>query len=784
MWDITLPIRHLVEFLMRSGSIDARAAAGFDRAREGSRIHRRLQKEGGPDYRAEVHLSRTIVCGDFRYTLQGRADGILTQDDTTIIDEIKTTQLPLERISEDRFPAHWAQACCYGYILCQEEELSGVTVRLTYVQTETGGIARFMRPYTAQQLTEQVMSLLCQYERWARLEVEWRQHRNQSLQSITFPFGAYRAGQRTMAAAVYRTIAAGNRLFCCAPTGIGKTMSVLFPALKAMGGGMGEKIFYLTAKTITGRAAEEALDKLKQHQPSLCLRSISLTAKDKLCMLEERNCIPEQCPYANGYFDRANDAVYTLMQRGSPINRHVLTQAAEEFQLCPYELALDLSTWSDCIICDYNYLMDPVVHLQRFFESRGDYIFLMDEAHNGVDRCRDMFSAVLRKSDVLALRKALPKKQKGLRNAVNGLNNALLSLRTECEEAGQACLVKKQFPEMLNAPVQRFVAAVTDWLEDHRGEDPALEKAILTLFFDVRFFGRISEMYDDTYTTLMIRSGSDLTVRLLCLDPSAQVDEALAKGRASILFSATMTPMDYYRSVLGGEHNAYTLGLDSPFHPGNMGLYVADTVSTRYAHRTESADTVIELLARMTEAKAGHYIAYFPSYAYMAQIYSKFTERYPDIRTVCQERGMDEDARVNFLARFEKAEGYTLLGFCVLGGIFAEGVDLTGDRLIGTAIVGVGLPQIGPEPDALRDYYNEKSSNGFDYAYRFPGMNKVLQAAGRVIRTESDRGVVLLIDDRFSTPAYRALFPLHWQHCRSVTTESLPRVLADFWGTT
>jgi Rad3-related DNA helicase len=783
MYELTLPIRHMVEFLLRSGSIDARATGGFDRAQEGSRIHRRLQKEAGEGYRAEVALSRTVDCGDFRYTLQGRADGIFEQEGTTVIDEIKTTQLPADRITENGNPAHWAQAACYGWIVAMENALDRVDLRLTYVQTETGAVVHFVRRYTAAELEAQVMHLLAKYERWAQLDAEWRVKRNDSLAALTFPFGAYRTGQRKMAAAVYRTIAAKQRLFCCAPTGIGKTMSVLFPALKAMGGSMGEKIFYLTAKTVTGQAAEDALARLKNHHPALCLRSITLTAKDKLCMLPERNCTPERCPYANGYFDRANDGVYDLLVQGAPIRRETLLQAAEQYQLCPYELALDLSTWSDCIICDYNYLMDPVVHLQRFFDSRGDYIFLLDEAHNGIDRCREMFSAALQKSNVLALRKNVPKKYKSLRNALTGLNNTLLNLRKTCEEANQYCIVQKKLPTELLAPVQKFVTAVTDWLEDHRGEEPELEKEILTLFFDVRFFGRIAEQYDDTYTTLLMRNDSDLTVRLLCLDPCPQVDEALSKGRAAILFSATLSPMDYYRSVLGGAENAHTLGLDSPFDPNNLGLFVADTVSTRYVHREESAGTVVQLLYDMASARPGHYMAYFPSYAYMMQISEQFQLQHPEMQLVIQQRGMDEAAREDFLTRF-RSDDDALLGFCVLGGIFAEGVDLTGDRLIGTAVVGVGLPQIGPEPDALRNYYDEQTGNGFDYAYRFPGMNKVLQAAGRVIRTETDRGVVLLIDDRFRTPAYRALFPAHWQAAKPVTPATLPGMLADFWRET
>lgn len=784
MWEITLPIRRLVEFIMRSGSIDARLGGGFDRAQEGSRIHRRLQKEGGAAYQAEVPLTITAECGGFCYTVHGRADGILTEEDRTVIDEIKTTTLPIDRVTENQNPAHWAQACCYGYILCEQAQLEQVTIRLTYVQTDSGEVRRFFRTYTRTQLTVSFFELLQKYERWARLACTEQDARNRSLQQLTFPFPRYRAGQRELAVAVYRTIASGGRLFCSAPTGIGKTISTIFPALKAMGEGMGEKIFYLTAKTVTGRAAEDALDQLHAHDPDLQLRSITLTAKDKMCKLEERLCIPEACPFAKGYFDRVNDAVYDILTHETVLDRESIQRAADKYMLCPYELSLDLSLWCDCIICDYNYLMDPVVHLQRFFESRSDYIFLLDEAHNAIDRCRDMFSATLRKSDVLALRKQIPKNHRSLRGAVTKLNNALLDLRTECEESGAHRMIRKQFPESLHTPLHLFITAAGNWLEEYRGMYPELEKQLLTVFFDVRFFARIAEQFDDTYAVLMMHRRSELVIRLLCLDPAPQVHDALCKGRSAVFFSATLSPLDYYREVLGGGEDSRTLGLGSPFPPENLGLYIADGVSTRYTDRAESEELIVELLVTMTSAKKGHYIAYFPSYTYMEQILDRFTALYPEIPVLRQERNMTEEERSAFLRRFDSDDGAPLLGFCVLGGLYAEGVDLTGDRLIGTAIIGVGLPQLGPEPNLLKEYYNEKDGNGFDYAYRFPGMNKVLQAAGRVIRTEQDRGVVLLIDDRFSAPAYRGLFPAHWQHGKSVTLQSLPGELAAFWKET
>lgn len=779
MWEVSLSIRRMAEFLLNRGSIDARLGRGFDRALEGSRIHRKLQKEGGADYRAEVSLSIVAECGDFRYTVQGRADGILTHDGKTIIDEIKTTQQPLERITADLNPAHWAQACCYGYILCEQEQLAGVTIRLTYVQADTGEIRRFYRDYSRSQLTDYFYDLLRKYERWARLDVEWHEARTVALKKLVFPFPNYRAGQRKMAAAVYRTIAAGERLFCCAPTGIGKTMSAIFPALKAMGEGMGDRLFYLTAKSVAARAAEEALERLQSQQKQPFLRCLTLVAKDKMCMLPERNCTPEACPYADGYFDRVNDALYDLLTGGLSLTADILHDAAEKYRLCPYELSLDLSLWCDCIVCDYNYLLDPVVHLQRFFETRGDYIFLLDEAHNAVDRCREMYSAAIRKSDFLEFKKALPKSHRALRNGTNAVNQALLELRKECME--ENIHVQRTFPDALRGPLQKFLTAADDWLDDHRGDCAELEQLLLPLYFDIRFFCRIAEDFDDTYATLLVRNGSDLTVKLFCLDPSGPVSEALGKGRAAVLFSATLEPFHYYCSVLGGNAGTHTLGLNSPFDPKNLGLFIADSISTRYADRENSIAPIVRLLHLFIHGKTGHYIAYFPSYAYLDRVYQAFCASYPSDAVLRQERGMDDAARADFLRQFADTPDAPLLGFCVLGGMYAEGIDLIGDRLIGTAIIGVGLPQIGPEPDLLRGYYDEQNGAGFDFAYRFPGMNKVLQAAGRVIRTETDRGVVLLIDDRFATPAYRALFPPHWRDAQHTSPDQLPKQLHEFW---
>lgn len=773
-----LPIRRLVDFILKSGSINS-SSGGVERAAEGSRIHRKLQKAAGEGYEAEVALVAERESGGIAYQLQGRADGIFQKDGITVIDEIKTTETPLEQIGEDFCPAHWAQGCCYAQIVCEQRGLSGACVRLTYYQVDTGEIKRFQRSFTAQELDERLDELLLRYRRWAAMQLEWRAQRGQSLRELAFPFAEYRAGQRKLAAAVYRTVQQGGRLFCSAPTGIGKTISTIFPALKAMGEEMGDTLFYLTAKTVTRRAAEDAIALMREKSPQLCLKTITITAKDKMCFLAERNCTPEACPYAADYFDRVNDEVYALLQKNSDFTRETIEAAAKEAMLCPYELSLDLSQWCDAVICDYNYLFDPTVHLQRFFDGKaGDYLFLIDEAHNLVDRSREMFSASLTKGRFLQLNKALPKAHKKLRAAVSLVNSTLLALRRDCESAGGA-VAQEQRPEQLESPLRCFAAAAEEWLGEHRGHPQ--EQEVLALFFDVRFFLRILEAYDKRYVTFLRAFGAELSVRLFCLDPAPELDSALKKGRAAVLFSATLSPLDYYRDVLGGREGSKSLALPSPFEPSRLGLFCIP-LSTRYNDREQSVAPIAKLLAQFVSARAGHYIAYFPSYAYLERVLEQFAAEYPQIETAVQARKMDDASREAFLSQFEQTDGKTLLGFCVLGGIYSEGVDLTGEKLIGAAVVGVGLPQVGQEPNTLRAYFDRVNGAGFEFAYQYPGMNKVLQAAGRVIRTERDAGAVLLIDDRFLSSRYRQLMPPHWSGLQQISAEQLSCRLQEFWG--
>ena len=826
---IRLSVRELVEFLLRTGSIDSRFT-GFDRANEGARIHRKLQKAAGEGYAAEVFLTTERMVEGIEFTIEGRADGIFTDEDgTVVIDEIKTTAVPTDAITENMNPCHWAQGMVYGAIYAEQRALEKIDVRLTYSQIDTEEIIRYVRHFTATELDTFLQGLLQQYLPWARRQLDWVEARNQSLRTLKFPFPAYRPGQRALAGEIYRACTAGKterkggaRLFCQAPTGIGKTMSALFPALKAMGEGKGEKIFYLTARNTTRAAAEDALTRLRAADPALVLRSVTLSAKDKACLCKDSEghptCLPESCPYANGYYERLKDALADLLDSAGTFDRAILAETARKHTVCPFELGLDLSEWCDVVIGEYNYLFDPTVHLRRFFDAAGDYLFLIDEAHNLPDRARAMYSARFCKSSLTETRRAIGRGKSSLKTALAKADKCFLEARravaklaprrgtalpdTAEEQARQTSSLDaepaeptftlpepllaqdgtvflRELPKELLKPLFSLLPSLQDWLEANPDADAHAQ--LLDLYFAVQDITRAAERYDEHFVTQLTARGSELEWELLCLDPAPFVDTSLAAGRAAALFSATLTPPGYYRAVLGCA-DARAVALESPFPPEHLGLYCLPGISTRYRDRDASVQAVSDALAALARAKTGNYLAFFPSYAYLRQVHEDFTARYPDIETLAQESGLDDAARAAFLERFSPNPASTLLGFGVMGGIFGEGVDLVGDRLIGCAIVGVGLPQVNPRQEILRRYYDEASGTGFDYAYRFPGMNKVLQAAGRVIRTQEDKGVVLLLDDRFARAEYTRLFPRHWHHLQYLRgTADLEQQLAAFW---
>lgn len=773
--EVRLSVRELVEFIMRSGSIDTRFG-GFDRAQEGSRIHRMLQKEAGKDYEAEVIFTDARDYGGFTFFISGRADGVFMRDGDYYIDEIKTTARDFERLEEDDRPVHWAQAKCYAYFYACQKNLDFIKVQLTYYQVESKEIKRFVKGFSRITLEKFYTGLLDDYLKWAILQDKWQLKRNEALRTMQFPWPAYRRGQREMAVAIYNAIRSQQDIFCQAPTGIGKTLSAAFPSLKAMGEGYGEKIFYLTAKAMTRTEVEKNFDKLREAGG--CFRRITLTAKDSICFLEKTACNPEACPYADGYYDRINEVLYGLLEKDSrDFSRTSIEDIAKQYMLCPFELGLDLSEWCDVVIGDYNYLFDPKASLRRYFDNEGgDYVFLIDEAHNLSDRGREMYSAQIDKTDYLGIKKQIASKDKAIWRPLSKINQYLVDLRKN--SPGGRSWFREDALDELNELLRYFCYGCENWLKANVGHPVA--EGVLEIYFKTRAYLDISELYDNHYVTQVSVAKKNVVVRQICLDPSRLLRQKTKLGRSAAFFSATLTPINYFIRLYGGNTKTPRYCLPSPFDPASLGILLADTISTRYADRDKSYEPIALMIKAFVSSQEGNCLVYFPSYAYMEAVYAAYRE-ISDRKPLVQKRDMDNTERDFFLQAFQQTE-QPEVGFCVLGGIYGEGIDLKGDKLIGTVIVGVGLPQLSEERDMLRNYYEQMDGCGFAYAYQYPGMNKVLQAMGRVIRDEADCGMVLLIDDRFIKQDYRQLFPAHLSHYKRVSNaEDIAKAVKSFW---
>jgi DNA excision repair protein ERCC-2 len=795
----TVSVRELIEFVLREGDLGGeRQFVGSDRALAGIRGHQKIQRSRPAAYQTEVPVELMIEAEDFTLHVRGRIDGLLVTAQEVLLEEIKTMQ----GWDKQADPLHWAQAKFYGYIYACDHSLAEIVIQLTYLELITDKVTEFRETFTRDELATFFTETTAIYSDWVRQQYRWVRERNDSIRSLAFPFPNYRPGQRELAVSAYRVLSEDGRLFLGAPTGIGKTVSVLFPAIKALGEGKLERLFYLTARTIGRAVAEKSLADLRQA--GLKLRAVTLTAKQKVCVRDGQPCDQLTCPFAIGYFDRVKPAIRDALQR-EEITRSTLEAVAQKHQVCPFELSLDVSVWADAIICDYNYVFDPQVYLRRHFaEDGGRYGFLVDEAHNLVDRAREMFSADLdtheidevrrqMKSSVPHLAKALVKLSAALRTLANceadseepmEPSNPMSELNlfpTQAPVVGvnkEGISSHREFPDRLIEPLESALAEAEIWLAKNVpspfGED------LLALYFRMHAFRRTAEVYDDHFVTI-IESKPEIQLRLFCLNPSKLLRQALERGKATIFFSATLTPMDYYRTLLGGEPEDPVLQLSSPFSPENLAILIQDRIQTHFKGRAESLSEVVTAIGTLVQGRRGNYLIYFPSYQYLNSVLQEFQSTYPAISVLPQKPGMTESEREAFLAAFSVEHGETLAGFAVLGGIFGEGIDLVGERLIGAVIVGVGLPQLCVERDLIRDYFQERNSAGFEYAYTFPGMNRVLQAIGRVIRSENDRGVVLLIDARFNEVRYRKLFPTWWKFQRVRNPSALAEAVGNFW---
>ena len=776
---IRISVRNLVEFILREGDIDNRITGSMDKDAmlQGGRIHRKIQKRMGSHYRAEVSLKIQCPCDGFVLQVEGRADGILEEEEGFVIDEIKGVFRNLEHIEE---PAgvHLAQAKCYAYMYTIQEGLEHIGVQMTYCNLETEETKRFRQNYGLEELEMWFQKLIMSYEKWAVFQIEWKKVRNASIRDTEFPY-TYREGQKELAASVYRTILRKKKLFIQAPTGVGKTMATVFPAVRAVGEGLGEKVFYLTAKTITRTVAEQAFHTLREQ--GLAYKVITLTAKEKICFCEETTCNPDACPYAKGHFDRVNDAVYDLITTAHEMTREVLEMQAKKFRVCPFEMALDVSTWVDAVICDYNYVFDPNAHLKRFFSegSNGEYLFLIDEAHNLVERGREMYSAQIYKEDILSVKKLVKSEDPKLAKRLEECNKQFLELKKECENYQILENISHIALKLMNV-----LSELERYLEECQNQEKRDE--VLDFYFQVRMFLNIYEILDENYVIYSeMERGGKFKVRLLCVNPAVNLQTYLEQGNSTIFFSATLLPIHYYKKLLSVVPDDYAVYAESPFPKENRLLLLGTDVSTKYTRRgTDMYQKFAKYILRAVLAKRGNYLVFFPSYRFMEDVFESFQielQEEMDIECIVQSQYMGEEAREIFLETFEEERDNTLVGFCVMGGIFSEGIDLTRDKLIGAVIVGTGLPQVCNDREILKKYFEKRGMAGFDFAYLYPGMNKVLQSAGRVIRTEEDKGVILLLDERFMERQYQEVFPREWERYHTCRLEDFEQRIKEFW---
>ncbi len=814
MHEIKISVRNLVEFIMQSG--DLFSSAGMrdpDSMQEGNRIHKKLQRQAGAGYRAEVPLSQPCPVSsggiDFTITVEGRADGIFTDQAGENIDEIKGVYRDVKCIKEP-VPVHRAQALCYAYIYALQNKLPSMGLRITYCHIPTEKVQYFMEYLSFGEIETQFQEILQEYAKWAAWRIHWMQTRNASIKKLEFPF-PYREGQSTLVKGVYQSILRRKRLYIEAPTGVGKTVSTVFPSVKALGEGLAEKVFYLTAKTITRTVAENTFLLLEQHG-ARC-KYITLTAKEKICILDKPMCDPKFCKRARGHFDRINDAVFDMITGETAITRETVLAYSEKHMVCPFEFSLDISVWCDVIIGDYNYVFDPTAYLKRFFSDgkESDYIFLIDEAHNLVSRAREMYSASVVKEDFLAMKRIVRHKNHKAANAMEACSHSLLEQKRKCDEV-RKCTEMEIEPFVLC--VMRLCTVLEEYFqingqEGDKGIVPLLpeeKETLLQFYFELRHFQAIYELTDKHYLIYEdYAETGDFRLHLQCMDPSANLDGYLKKGRCSVFFSATLLPIHYYREQLAGREDDYAIYAPSPFSAKKRLLMVGRGTSTKYTQRSLAMyEKIARYILSFSQGKKGNYLAFFPSYQMLGEIQECLlsfpeVELGPDAgngrkeeqqyikhqnRVVLYAQGnsMGEEEREEFLSYFQGSPSVTSIGLCVMGGVFGEGIDLKNNRLIGAVIVGTGLPMVCTENELFREYFDEKKGSGFSYAYQYPGMNKVLQAAGRVIRTTEDIGAILLLDDRFLQRSYQELFPQEWFPYDVVTLRTLPERLSRFWG--
>jgi len=778
-------VKKFVDFACRTGDLESFGTAG-PTAAEGQKAHKVLQSKKSENEEAEVKVECTLDLDARRLKLSGRIDLLNADPAAPCVSEIKSCYAPPHRLPQSTVTLHWAQLKVYGYCVLRDLESSAdanntqeVTLRLIWYNLIADEVIIDEQKFDLGTLGAFITDAAHRYIKWIDLVEQQFADTVKSADRLEFPHHEFRAGQRDMAASVYLAARDGFHVMCEAPTGIGKTVSALFPAVKAIGNGDIDRILYLTAKNSGRQAAGDCIELLAKC--GLTLSAITITAKNTTCHCSngtcERNAFDGSCPLTIGFFDRLPAARLQLIQSGV-ITPDLIDDAAHEHALCPFELTLQLLPWVQVVVCDFNYVFDPLVRLSELTENTNRQLLLVDEAHNLTDRARSMYSASL---DKRAIKRAAADLNKNSLQAKNlrTLVRAIDRWGKECTDEENAHTEK---PKTIARAIKRCMQSMTD--QSQPEQNIVLTEAITETAKAVFRYAVIEELFGEHHRCITQKQNNgrykNTVVNLQCLNATNQLKKTYKQYRASVTFSATLRPQHYYQSSIGLPDDTRTLSLESPFNPAQQCTLLCDWVDTRYNARARSVDSIVEIIATVYRAKRGNYQVYFPSYVFMESVFAAFTETHSEVPVIIQTRGSSELERQEFLAHFERNNA--VLAFSIMGGIFGEGVDYTGDQLIGSIIIGTGLSSVNLTQQLIEADFKAAGMDGFDYASRYPGFTRVLQTAGRVIRTETDRGVVVLVDQRFSQPFYTPLFPTHWNtiHCNG--TPVLDNNLREFWN--
>ena len=776
MKEISLSVKDMVELLYGSGNISSTKNL-LQRAQEGTDIHKYWQNQYLETDKKEVVCQIKYEHEDFTLSIQGRIDGVLFREDKIIIEEIKSTHLDFDQLEIETTPSHLAQAKIYAYIYASNNGLKKIDILLTYIQVNDLKVKQFDKSLTLKQLENYYLKTVNKYIEWEEKIKNHEETRQKSIIGLEFPFPEYRLNQREMMAYIYRNILNQGKLYLEAPTGIGKTIASLFAGLKAINKPR-QKIFYNTAKNDGKKVVIDTIKLLEEK--GLVTKSVEITAKDSMCFLDKRDCDPEVCKYAKGYYNRIFKTIDDVYTNETLLTKELIKHYAKKHTVCPFELSLDLSNYADIIICDYNYVFDPLVKLIRYFEDdQYNPILLCDEAHNLVDRSRKMYSSSLTESMFV---KALDISRYLKPDPSYEINQVL-----EVFSAAKITLLEVDFvqKEEVNPTLILYLRKLAVKLDKIFSDDKIKfeRQELQDFYFEIARFLKINEFYNDDFVYVIERYEEGIIISINCLNASEFINQTIDNHcEAANFFSATLTPMFYYKSLITSNLGE-DISLVSDFSQNNLLLLAIDDVSTRYKDRDYSIEKIVQATKALVNGKKGNYIVFFPSYAYLNKLEGILLNEIENVNFISQKRNMFSNERDELMNLFKEDSEVSQVFLFVMGGIFGESIDLIGDQLSGVLIVGVGLPAIAPFNNILKSHYDLTFNNGFDYAYTYPGLNKVIQAVGRVIRTKTDRGVALLLDDRFTTRKYLRLYPKFWSHL-SVCNDmfELNKMIKDFWS--